>query len=548
MNLMVMKDYLSFCVLFISLFLLISCQNSDIVKMPDTDSHLSGHPMLIEQVELTDSATIFDVIFYHVPGFWWRVPKETFLYGNSTGKKYNLKFIEGLAPDVRVHVDSTGFLSARLFFDPLDPSDKIVDYIEENEGFLIKNIKLYNDNAGKIKTNISGNLNAFGVSWLILRIRDHYGSANNKTYIVPIKDGHFNFDLYTDFPRYSIIWIGKEILEGYAEHSVSFMSEGGKIIIDFHNLNGSDPEVKGGNLTSELIDFKNRERAFDDSINMIYPQIRHYIELSQSNKLYTPEFYAIQKRLSNSSNGAERLRLQKEISLLNQSEELLSQEGKEAINDYEKFMEKHKFLIRNKRRKFLEQESTKPTLAQLSNLYFEVLDEEDTDWALNLFNKNFRNYEFKHPYHDYLKEISEIISPSIGNHFINFKIKDTQGNTSTLKDLIKDKTGLLIFTQNENDVKQENLNFLPALYDKYKDKGLEILVISDLEKSQIESPPLPASFPKRIMTDWEQEDIKYKYYLEDSVQKIFLIDRDGLIIAVNPTLKQIEDYLHKNPL
>ena len=62
---------------------------------------------------------------------------------------------------------------------------------------------------GKIKTNISGTLDYFGGSWLrITEAGDNlrYG----KTYIVPVRDGKFSYDIYTDYPRLFHVMIGKE--------------------------------------------------------------------------------------------------------------------------------------------------------------------------------------------------------------------------------------------------------------------------------------------------------------------------------------------------
>ena len=216
---------------FITVFCILSCDKSKVIIHPEFDTNsIKSSNYGIDRIELNDTSTIIDMTLYHLPDFWVRITSPTKLRGTTSEKEYPLKFIEGLAPDIMVHVDSTGFLKARLFFDPIDASDSAVDLYMEGQ-YLYNGIKLYEDTVGKIKTTLTGTLDAMGASWLIVKVNNP--EASHKYYIMPVRDGKFNYDIFTDQPLVCEVFIGKEYLEYFLEGFPEFWSEGGVINLDF---------------------------------------------------------------------------------------------------------------------------------------------------------------------------------------------------------------------------------------------------------------------------------------------------------------------------
>ena len=70
------------------LALLFACNKTVVIEYPDYDTNGGDGDISfsINRIELTDDATIFDMSFYHFPGYWVRVDSDTKLIGVNTGK------------------------------------------------------------------------------------------------------------------------------------------------------------------------------------------------------------------------------------------------------------------------------------------------------------------------------------------------------------------------------------------------------------------------------------------------------------------------------
>lgn len=98
-----------------------------VVKNPWYD--VSTTPQLqIDQLELSDTATVMRCTYYSNPGWWFIIAKGSWL--QAGGKKYVLKGTQNLRPDAREKVDSTGTRKFALVFEPIDPKVSEFDFLE----------------------------------------------------------------------------------------------------------------------------------------------------------------------------------------------------------------------------------------------------------------------------------------------------------------------------------------------------------------------------------------------------------------------------------
>ena len=197
-----------------------------LIRNPEYDR--STVTLGIDSVELTDTATVFDVSFYHHHGYWIRLDPETKLIGRNTGKEYAIKSISGLELGEKTYVPFSGFISSEISFEPLAPADTIVDFIEP-DGWKVMGIKLYDTTKGKIKTNLSGSVDSDLVSFLLL-IPDE--APVTKNYLVPVRDNKFNYDLYTDSPKKFKVILGLNLWDGNMK-TKRFKAEGKPVVINY---------------------------------------------------------------------------------------------------------------------------------------------------------------------------------------------------------------------------------------------------------------------------------------------------------------------------
>ena len=137
--------------------------------------------------------------------------------------------------------------------------------------------------------------------------------------------------------------------------------------------------------------------------------------------------------------------------------------------------------------------------------------------------------------------------PVIGRLAPEISLKDINGVTQKLSDS-KGKIVLIDFWASWcMPCRRSNKDILP-LYNKYKSKGFEIFAVSLDEK--------PTDWKRAILAD----KIKWMQVIEEGrwdgsvattwgielLPTTFLLDRDGIIIAINPTKKQILSLIKKS--
>jgi peroxiredoxin len=136
--------------------------------------------------------------------------------------------------------------------------------------------------------------------------------------------------------------------------------------------------------------------------------------------------------------------------------------------------------------------------------------------------------------------------PKIGDQVSDIVLKDANGNVQKLSDL-KGKVVLIDFWASWCTPCRWSNRELRGLYTNYKDKGFEIFGVS-LDKNE-------KDWKKAISTD----KIKWKQVTEpggweapvalawkiEQLPASFLIDKDGKLIMLDPTKKQLEAELKK---
>ena len=379
---------LSICVL---LALLLSCNKTVIIEQPDYDTNGgdSDISFSIDRIELTDNATILDMSFYHFPGYWVRIDSDTKLIGVNTGKVYSLFKIKGMQPDTTEWMQKEAFRNARLYFEPIDPHDREVDFIESDE-WTVKGIKLYDNTKGKIKTNISGTLDYFGGSWLrIIETGDNF--KYGKTYIVPVRDGKFNYDIYTDYPRLFNVMIGKEYRSG-SMAVANFWSEGDNVRLEYSVGNIRNFTIKGGQLTMEHNEFVKKREEEEDKIYKGYYTKRN--ELERKGLLKTKRYLDLEYRFENEAIGRERENILDTLMQLNYFNQIFTPEGEKLIDEIEQYYDSHRDSISMETMKFYIRELKEPSMINLGIIYKETR-EGDIGFKkelLNLFQERYRDF------------------------------------------------------------------------------------------------------------------------------------------------------------
>ena len=113
--------------------LCLSCAKQNrIIDYPVIDNK-NTTMMELHRVELTDTATILHVEMYNRPNYWVRISSGACLEGLTSGKKYKLLGSTDFELDKEVYMPESGNSPATLLFEPVDPNEEAVSFIEGPE-------------------------------------------------------------------------------------------------------------------------------------------------------------------------------------------------------------------------------------------------------------------------------------------------------------------------------------------------------------------------------------------------------------------------------
>ncbi|KAA6306264.1 hypothetical protein EZS27_042080, partial [termite gut metagenome] len=187
-----------------------------VIINPEFDSSNATDWLQFSRIELTDTATIVQADVYNRPNNWIRFLSGSTLRGSS-GKIYKLIGSNGFELDKKVYMPESGNVSFTVLFEPIDKTEKTIDYYEsDNENdWRIYGIKLYQvQHTESIQCTLKGEvINRPQSSRLILLRAGEDARTANIVYI-PIRDGKFEYVLYTDAEKMYELIFYEEHLHG----------------------------------------------------------------------------------------------------------------------------------------------------------------------------------------------------------------------------------------------------------------------------------------------------------------------------------------------
>ncbi len=394
---------------------------------------------------------------------------------------------------------------------------------------------------------IKGKVNGVDAKTLVLR-KPNQDVRFDSLIRIPVKEGKFHYKMKLKYPEVVELSFEESIKKGAWRYMPLFL-ENEKINLTIYAEKDFDKNViKGGKLNEEYKTFQNNLNSkFEKRFQELKP-------LKDSLDAMGKEFRAINKELKNLENKLKETKKQtikKQINKLNEKKSNLLSIGRalgQKINKKEKpiYAEQRKIRI-----KYMESHPTLVSYYFLLNELksYEYMEEKiDINLARSIFNKLKIEYP-NHPYNEMtLNLIDAIDNIKVGKKFIDFSAPDLNGKKFTLSDEIKGKVALLDLWATWCGSCIRHTKAMVPVYNDYKDKGFTIIGVAGEFKNKNRL----TKFLEKEKWEWlqlveldRQNKIWNKYGINNSGGAMFLIGKDGTILAKNPTAKEVREELEK---
>jgi peroxiredoxin len=168
----------------------------------------------------------------------------------------------------------------------------------------------------------------------------------------------------------------------------------------------------------------------------------------------------------------------------------------------------------------------------------------------DIYETDFADRFPGHPFHDKIAQLQENATMLAGqSHYVDFTLPDADGVSHSLSELIDGKIAVLDLWASWCGGCRRHSKALIPLYDKYKDRGFTIVGVARELKDDLawRAALEKDGYPWVNLLAMEPDHwVWSKYGVGNGGGGIFLIGRDGIVVAVNPTVEEIEEYVKKS--
>jgi len=171
---------------------------------------------------------------------------------------------------------------------------------------------------------------------------------------------------------------------------------------------------------------------------------------------------------------------------------------------------------------------------------------------IDLAKKNYQKLSKANPNHPYndlaLNLLNAIENIKVGKKYIDFSAPDLNGNIVKLSNAISGQVAILDLWATWCGPCIAKSRTMVPLYNEYKDKGFTIVGVA----GEFKNTDRLIKFFEKEKWPWlnlveldEKNNIWQKYGVDGGGGGIFLIDKNGEILAINPTAEEVRKELEK---
>lgn len=357
---------------------------------------------------------------------------------------------------------------------------------------------------------------------------------------IPVDSGKFYYRSKLENPEAVNLFLGEAKENGGGRFMPLFL-ENERIDLTIYPEEEFDKNiVNGGKLNSQFKKYKqNFEAKFNDQVKPLQDSIGALFENNEYNSDTIKRLYT---ELNESKGQDKNVVIYKKIDELRKADKHLSPKAK-VLED------KLKPIYEEQKRFQQEYIENNPTIVSYSFLLQDLIyNEERVD--IEVAKKNYQKLSKANPNHPYnelaLNLLNAIENIKVGKRYIDFSAPDLNGNIVKLSDEIDGQIAVLDLWATWCGPCIAKSRTMVPLYNDYKDKGFTIVGVA----GEFENTDRLVKFLEEEKWPWlnlvelnEQNNIWQKYGVDGGGGGIFLIDKNGEILAINPTADEVKKEL-----
>lgn len=185
----------------------------------------------------------------------------------------------------------------------------------------------------------------------------------------------------------------------------------------------------------------------------------------------------------------------------------------------------------------------------MDNIHISQQRSADISGWLNLYDEKFKDVSPSDRMHDLITTVRDAAAIVEGRQFIDFTLPDQYGTERTLSESIEGKTAVLELWASWCRSCRVNARSLKPLYEKYHNSGFEVIGIAREYRTQakwlkaLEEDAYP--WPNMVALE-DSHHIWTQYGCPDKAGRTLLIDKNGIIVKIDPSKDEIEQYIKEN--
>lgn len=361
---------------------------------------------------------------------------------------------------------------------------------------------------------------------------------------IPISNRKFNYTLTAKYLQHYHLAFAEEIESNQGYMSIDFFNDADTVTFELYPFEISEQnKISGGSLNSIRNDVRRETNVFWNQIYDTYDQM-DYLEITK--KWLTKEVYAIKAKYYATENLIEKAELNRKIEKIRSEDRYISPEGKRLENQIDSLLK----TIEDWELDWIQKENS---LVGYSMLFekFEVfnLNHPERLWELKDPFELYMKTHPKHPYTEIAKiKLQATSSIKLNGTYIDFKSNRNEDQLVLTSSTVADNKYTLIdlWAPWCASCIEKDRQLQPA-YEQLKSKGLEVHAVlgSIKDKEQFLKESEKYKYPWNLNYELNHEfNIWDKYNIRRSGGSQFLVNQKGTILAINPTVQEIDSILN----